>query len=86
VILNMSKIMAKMRTWHAQIKPLLVAPVAHQPDPGRRLPRQFDFSAGPTSGRVGGFGVHGSTGGATGAGLGLLCFESRALRPPEFRL
>jgi hypothetical protein len=37
------------------------------------LPRQFDFPAG----RVGGFGVHGSTGGATGAGFGLLYFESR---------
>jgi hypothetical protein len=34
----------------------------------------FDFSAG----RVGGFGVHGSTGGATGAGFGLLYFESCA--------
>jgi hypothetical protein len=33
----------------------------------RGLPRQFDFPAG----RVGGFGVHGSTGGATGAGFGL---------------
>jgi hypothetical protein len=32
------------------------------------LPRQFDFPAG----RVGGFWVHGSTGGATGAGFGLL--------------
>ena len=37
----------------------------------RGLPRHFDFPAG----RVGGFGVHGSTGGATGAGFGLLYFE-----------
>jgi hypothetical protein len=34
----------------------------------------FDFPAG----RVGGFGVHGSTGGATGAGFGLLYFDWRA--------
>jgi hypothetical protein len=39
----------------------------------RGLPRQFDFPAG----RVGGFGGHGCTGGATGAGFGLLYFESR---------
>jgi hypothetical protein len=39
----------------------------------RGLPRQFDFPAG----RVGGFGVHGSTGGATGAGFGLLYFDWR---------
>jgi hypothetical protein len=37
----------------------------------RELPRHFDFPAG----RVGGFEVHGSTGGATGAGFGLLYFE-----------
>jgi hypothetical protein len=45
----------------------------------RGLPRYFDFPAG----RVGGFGVHGSTGGATGAGFGLLYFDWRfhALRP-----
>jgi hypothetical protein len=38
-------------------------------------PRQFDFP----DGRVGGFGVHGSTGGATGAGFGLLYFDWRVL-------
>jgi hypothetical protein len=38
------------------------------------LPRHFDFPAG----RVGGFGVHGSTGGATGAGFGLLYFDWRS--------
>ena len=48
------------------------------------LPRHFDFPAG----RVGGFGVHGSTGGATGAGFGLLYFDWRtcARRPLGFRL
>jgi hypothetical protein len=48
------------------------------------LPSQFDFPAG----RAGGFGVHGSTGGATGAGFGLLYFESRtcARRTFGFRL
>ena len=48
------------------------------------FPRQFDFPAG----RVGGFGVHGSTGGATGAGFGLLYFDWRtcARRTLGFRV
>ena len=47
------------------------------------LPRHLDFPAG----RVGGFGVHGSTGGATGAGFGLLYFDWRtcARLPLGFR-
>jgi hypothetical protein len=36
--------------------------------------QNIDFPAG----RVGGFGVHGSTGGATGAGFGLLYLDQRS--------
>jgi hypothetical protein len=45
------------------------------------LSRQFDFPAG----RVGGFGVHGCTGGATGAGFGLLYFEPKSNTGMGFR-
>jgi hypothetical protein len=60
------------------------APDGPNRSPGwpRGLSRQFGFPAG----RVGGFGGHGCTGGATGAGFGLLYFDWRtcALRswPP----
>jgi hypothetical protein len=47
--------------------------------PRRGLPRHFDFPAG----QVGGFRVHGSTGGATGMGFGLLYFDWRShIRQP----
>jgi hypothetical protein len=68
---NMSKNMAKMSTSEHANK----APDGPTRSPAwpRGLPRHFDFPAG----RVGGFGVHSCTGGATGAGLGLLYFDWR---------
>jgi hypothetical protein len=63
---NMSKNMAKMSTYLARANKAPDGPNRSAAWP-RGLPRHFDFPAG----RVGGFGVHGSTGGATGAGFGL---------------
>jgi hypothetical protein len=45
------------------------------------LPRQFDFPAG----WVGGFGVHGSTGGATGAGTAVLFLRFFEIFRSDFR-
>jgi hypothetical protein len=49
---------------------------------------QFDYPVSPPGGRVGGFGGHNCTGGATGAGFGLLHFDWWAVlshRPLSFR-